>query len=137
MSSWSCARPEGIGAEVEATAAVVVGVEDDLDVVVLLEVGVPPHLVGHEAAGFAVEAAHGEVQVAVVEEDPDLGPLGGRGSFDRLALEEAVRDRGLAPDRIVEAAVDARGARPCGRPGRPGVPRPGKGRRAAREGGRL
>ena len=121
------ARPEGIGAEVEAPAAVVVGVEDDLDVVVLLEVGVPPHLVGHEAAGFAVEAAKGEVQVVVVEEDPDLGPLRGRGSFDRLALKEAVHDRGLAPDRIVEAAVDARGLGRAGSLDDRGFPGPGRG----------
>ena len=103
------AGAQGVGAEVEAAAAVVVRIEDDLDVVVLLEVGVPPHLVGHQAAGLAVEAAQGEVQVAVVEEDADLGALAGRGPFDRLPLEEGVHDRGLLPDCIVEAAVDARG----------------------------
>ena len=44
----------------------------------------------------------------VVKEDADLGLLGGRGTFDGIALEEVGYGWGLVPDRIVEAAVDVR-----------------------------
>ena len=47
--------------------------------------------------------------MVVVKENADLGLLGGRGAFDGFALEKVGYDRGLVPDRIVEATVDARG----------------------------
>ncbi len=55
------ARSQGIDAEEKSAAAVVEGIEDYLDVVVLLKVGVAPHVVGHQAEGLAVEAAQAEV----------------------------------------------------------------------------
>ena len=41
------ARPQGIGAKVKAASAVVIGVEDNLDIVVFVQLGIAPHLVGH------------------------------------------------------------------------------------------
>ena len=48
-----------------------------------------------------------EVEVVVVKQDAHLGPLARRGALDGLALEEVGHGRGLPPDGVVEAAVDA------------------------------
>ncbi len=77
------------------------------DVIVLEDVvAVAPHLVGDERVGPALPAAERHVEAVVVEEQPDLGLLGGRGAFDRLLLSQIGTAGTAAYTGFVETPVD-------------------------------
>ena len=112
------AGPEGIRVEVEAVAAVVEGVEEGGERVVLAELaGVAAHLVGDPLTlGGRVPDPGGDVDVDLVEEDPRLGPLGGGGAdVGHLLDEPGDRGDGLV-DPLVEHPVEADA---LGQPDRP------------------
>ena len=114
------AGTERIRIEVEAVAAVVEGVEEDGESVVLAElVGVAAHLVGDPLAlGRGVPDPRGDVDVRLVEQDPRLGPLGrGRADVGHL-LDEAGDGRHRRVDRLVEDAVEPDGFVETNRPHR-------------------
>ena len=102
---------ERIGVEVEAVAAVVEGVEEDSEGVVLAKlVRVAPHLVGDPLAlGRRIPDARRDVHVLVIEEDPRLGPLGRRRARVRHQLDEAADGRDRPVDGLVEHAVELDG----------------------------
>ena len=101
---------DGVGVEDVAVAAVVEGVEQHREGVVLAQlVGVAPHLVGDAALRLALVAAGRHVDLIVVEEDPGVGLLGGRRELERLLLDEAADRRGLGVDGVVEPPVEPRG----------------------------
>ena len=103
-------EPPGIGvdAEVVAAAAVVERVEQHADVLtgdhvlaVAADVADDPGRLGRR-----VPAADAQIEVVVVEEQPDFGLLSGRQTLRRLLRDETRRRRHLAVHGVVEAAVD-------------------------------
>ena len=99
-----------VDGELEAGAPVVVGVDDDLDLVRR-----PAHVAARERAHDAVRVrvvrAHEDVEVAVVERGPELGAERRVRADAGLELAEIGDRAGGSPDGVVGAAVDAR----CGR----------------------
>ena len=102
-------RAERAGDEHVARAAVVEGVENDLEVVLVEQPqGIAPHLGGDDAVRFRVVGLHADVEGLGVVEQPHHGLLGSRFALGGLLLDEIVDDRGLQPDLLVEAPVDLR-----------------------------
>jgi hypothetical protein len=60
-------RTKGIGPEVVAAPAIVVGIEDDVDGIVFEQTIIAPHVGGQHASWIRVMVANGEVEVSVVE----------------------------------------------------------------------
>jgi len=102
------AAPRG-QVELEARSLVVVAVEADADHVdrVAQEV-VAPARVAVDFRRVVVDADR-EVDVLVVEQDLELGRLGGRSSLDRKLLRVVAGPGSLLPGLVVEAPVDLRG----------------------------
>ena len=100
-------RAKRIGLKEHAAAAIVEGIDDDLDVVVLKDVvAVPAHFVGDDAIRLVVQTAHREVNVRGVKENPELGSLGRRLSLVRLLLDE-IADRGdLTVNLILQTTIE-------------------------------
>src|SRR6185369_8741017 len=107
----------------KGAAAVVVGVEEDLEGVVVADVGVAGQRGGDDLVGLRVVAAGGDVEVVGVITEVDLGLLGRRLALFRLELGEAAEVGRRLPDRLVQLAVDHRPRREAGRTGRIGVSR--------------
>ncbi len=115
-------RAERVGGEEEGVAAVVEGVDVDLDLVPFAQLGVALQLARADPAVVAVEGPDAEVDPPLVVEDAELGPLGGGIPEVGLTLDEpALRLREL-PDLVVEAAVDP-GRRAFRQPRRDGAER--------------
>ena len=104
---------ERVGVEHEPAAAIVEGVEDDAEVIVLPQlVGVAAQLVGDPLLGRRrVPAPRGDVDVVVVEHHPDVGLLGRRLAVARRDLQQAAEAGELLVDLFVEAAVELAAAR--------------------------
>ena len=68
---------------------------------------VAAQLVGHDLVGVRFPAPARDVQVVVVEQDPDVGVLGRRLALPRLLLDQSVDGRDPGVDVVIEAAVDA------------------------------
>jgi len=95
---------ERVGAEQEGQAPVVVGVEQDLDVVLAADVvAVGPGGADHVAVDLA--GPDPEPDGVGCVPDADLGGLLGRPAVHRLILREAGQDRRLGPDVLVQPAV--------------------------------
>ena len=109
-------RAERVRVEVEAVAAIVERVEQHREGIVLAELArVAPHLVRHPLAlGRRIPHARRHIHVVFVEEDPRLGPFGGRRARVGHQLNEA-RDRRNRPVHcFIEHAVEVDGAvEPC------------------------
>ena len=119
--------PDGVDPEGEAVAAVVEGVEDD-DVAVVVDdpERVALHLVGDPLRfGDRLVDAGPHVDRLVVEEDPVVGSLRGRGPLVGGLLDEPPERLDAGVDRLVEHAVEPQGfIEPDGADRRPaaGVP---------------
>jgi hypothetical protein len=99
---------EGVDAEQEGQAPVVVGVEQDLDVILGCDVvPVGPGGAHHVAVQFAGPDA--EVDGVGGVPDQHLGGLGGGPPVHGLVLGEVGEARGPGPHRLVEHAVDGDG----------------------------
>ena len=97
--------------EEEGVPAVVEGVEDDREVLVVEDAEVvAPHLRRHHPLRLAVVTAAGDVHGVVVVEDPDLGRFRRRFPFERERLDESAHAGNAVVDGIVEAAVELEGA---------------------------
>ena len=85
---------------------VVEGVEYDLDVVVLHQHGVPPHLRRHDPFRTAVIAAHRDIEGRFIVCEPDSRFFRRLLSGVRLCLDKIV-DAGLClPGRLIQDPVD-------------------------------
>ena len=111
--------PGGIDRELEAGAAVVIGIEHDRHVV-RGGLVVPPAEQAHDAVGMGIEGADEDVEVVLVEGDPGLGAALGLRTLARLRLEEPVHRRGAGPDGVGAAAVEDRRFGGAGRADRRG-----------------
>jgi hypothetical protein len=89
----------------DAGAPVAVRVEVERERVGLGERVAPRELAG-DPPGLAVAQPRADVEGPVVEQDAQLGRLGRGLSLVGVALEEAGRDRGRAPARLVQPAVE-------------------------------
>ena len=90
-----------------AIALVVESVEDETEVLVLEEIEVvPAHFVRDHALRMGIEAARGDVDVLVVEENPGLRPLGGKHAFTRLLLDEVGGRLKARVDCLVQLPID-------------------------------
>ncbi|MYF76019.1 MAG: hypothetical protein F4174_01360 [Acidobacteria bacterium] len=67
---------------------------------------VAPEFVGHDPVRLGIPATSGDVDGLVVEEDPDLGLLGGRRPFEGFGLDEIADSWNPVVDRLVEASVE-------------------------------
>ena len=93
--------------EQHAVAVVVERVEAPRHVVVADDGGVvAPHLVRHQAVRLRLPAAADDVDVLVVEEEPDLGLLRSRGALVGIRLDEVRHRQHAVVDGLVEPAVD-------------------------------
>ena len=102
---------DGVDPEGEAVPAVVEGVEHDDEPVVVDELErVALHLVGDpRRLGDRLVNAGRRVDRLVVEEDPGVGRLRGRGPFVGRLLNEAPERLDAGVDRLVEHAVQPQG----------------------------
>ena len=98
---------QGIDRERERVAMVVIGVDEDLEIIVVPELGVPPHLVGHDPVRARVVADDAEIEGPLVVKDADVRGLGRRPAFVRFGLDETVDRLGPSPIGFVQPAVDA------------------------------
>jgi hypothetical protein len=104
-------RADGRRLEEEPVSPIQEGIEDDREALVLRDVVVVAAKLGDDVAfGVAVEGAHADIDIAVVEEHPHLGVFGGRRALARLLLDEAVDRRGRLVDLLVEPPVELNGA---------------------------
>ena len=132
--------PDGIDAEGEAVPVVVEGVEDDDEPVVVDELErVPLHLVGDpRRLGNRLVDAGPHVDRLVVEEDPGVGRLRGRGPLVGRLLDEIAERLDGGVDRLVEHAVQLQGrVEADGAHRRPPVGVAGDGGRRDRGGGTV
>ena len=102
-------HPQRIDVEPEGGAMVVVGVDEDAEVVALGE-GIAAAQVVGDLAGLAVEQPHADVQRLVVVEHAHGGGLGDEVPFLRVALAQVGDGRGEHPHGVVQPAVDHRGS---------------------------
>ena len=107
----------GVGGEDVAAAPVVVGVDEDLQGVVVAHVAVARQRGGDDLLGLRVVAAGADIEVVVVVAEVDVGLLGRRLALVRLDLGELAEPRPGLPDRLVELAVDHRRSGEEDRPG--------------------
>ncbi|OLC98218.1 MAG: hypothetical protein AUJ00_00045 [Gemmatimonadetes bacterium 13_1_40CM_3_70_6] len=96
---------ERVHGEEQGTAVVVVGVEQDVDAVVAVDVVAVGERRAHHGA-VRLEGAHAEVDRVGRVPDEHLRRVGGGARVHRPVFGEAGEHRGLLPHRLVEAAVD-------------------------------
>ena len=99
----------GSRAEHESVLLVVVGVENQYDVVALAHLRVTNSLPRHDAVRLTVERPDPHVQRFIIEQDADLGELGRRLPVVRFSLGESRHRRSSAPCHLVEHTADVRG----------------------------
>ena len=95
----------GIGDEIVGGPVVVIGVEHELEIVVVIDDGVAPHFPGDDFAGFGIITFDADVEVLFVIEESHLGFFGCRSSLLRLTLGEIALEQGILPGRIVKNPV--------------------------------
>src|SRR5262249_53327317 len=78
----------------------------DAEVVALGDVAVADSLAGHDPGRIAVIHPRSDVERLAVGDDADFSALRDGRAFVQLALDEPGDRRGVAPRRVVEAAVD-------------------------------
>ena len=98
--------PERIGAEHERVLPIVEGVEQDLDRVGVVEVGVATAFSDDEVAWLGVDVDDADVELLPIHQEPDLGVLAGGLAFVRLLLNEGGEGLRRRPQRVVHASVD-------------------------------
>src|SRR6185436_17870814 len=96
------------GREHEPVLTVVIGIEENAEVVALGDVAVADLGAGNDGAGFIVVEPGAHVHRFTVGDDANFGALGDRLAFVQLALDESGDRSGFAPDRIGQASVDLR-----------------------------
>src|SRR5438270_3098777 len=112
----------GVYRELEAGAAVVVGIYDDLDMVTAdAEVAAGQELL--DTVGMRVKGSHENVEIAVVVGDPGFGREARVRILGRLELPEVLDDGRQAPDRVVILPIDHRRGRSAVRHSSRGVGR--------------
>src|SRR5439155_25968041 len=112
----------GVYRELEAGAAVVVGIDDDLDLVTAdADVAAGQELL--DTVGVRVKSSHEKVEIAVVVRDPGLGGEARVRVLGRLELPEVLDDGRQAPDGVVILPIDHRRRRSTVRHGRHGARR--------------
>ena len=99
---------ERVNAEQERDLPVVVGVEEDLDVIFAADI-VAVGVGGADHVAVQLPGDDAEVDRVAPVPDPDFGGLFGGPAVDRLILGEVGEARGLGPGRLVETAVDGDG----------------------------
>ena len=99
---------EGIGAEHEGVLVVVEGVEHHDNRIRLGQRGVAPRLRDDDLRRVAVKGDDADVDVALADDDADLGPFRGRRPFDRILLREGRIGLDALPDRIIHVPVNRR-----------------------------
>jgi hypothetical protein len=82
---------------------VVIGVEEDDELISIGPASIPPPQAGDDHT--PVVHPPGDVEMVVVEEDPNLSPFGGRGSILGIELDEAIDDRCGTPRLFVGDSV--------------------------------
>ena len=87
-------------------SVVVEGVEDQVDAIVRRHVHVLDHLGCDQLVGLAVVHPDAQVEEVLVEEDPDLGALARLRPLDGIHLDHRIERNGVAPDGLVQNAVD-------------------------------
>ncbi len=101
-------HPARVDAKFEATPRIVVGVQQDGDVVVLLDaLAVAVGEVRADLFRLAVEGLEGDVEAVVVVHQAGEGAHRGRDAVARLAFEVQRDLERRSPGRLVEQAVDA------------------------------
>ena len=96
----------GIHGEEEPADVIVIGIENDFEVVGR-EVGIPAHEpCAHAARARVVEHPCPDVDGGIIEGETDFRPLRGRLSLVRLILPQPGRDWRRVPHRLVEFAVE-------------------------------
>jgi hypothetical protein len=98
--------PSGLVPEHERVLVVVEGIEHHHDRVGLVERRVAPRLRHDDLRRIAVERDNAHIDVAVADDDANLGLFSGRRAFNRILLREARIRLHRLPDRIIHAAVD-------------------------------
>ena len=79
-----------------------VGVENEAEAVLIAERGVATAVGDDQRRGLAVEQDGGNVEVAVVEGDPNFRALGGRLAFEGFRLLKARGHVDLLPEGLAE-----------------------------------
>ena len=69
--------------------------------------GIPSHFVDDHSLRMALPAATRDVDVVVVEQNPDLRLLGRRRAFEGFTLDEVRCREHVAVDRFIELAVES------------------------------
>lgn len=100
--------PERVRPEDECVLPVIECIEEDLDRVCVVEVGIAAALADDDLVGRRVVADDGNVESAAIDQEPDLGPLRGGLAFVRLLLDERAVGLRERPDRLFDAPVDLR-----------------------------
>jgi len=103
-------RSQRVDREQQRAAPVVEGVEQDLNLVVGVDVVAVGERRAHDVA-VRLERPNAEVHRVGSIEDEDLGRVRRGPAIDGTVLREAREQRGLAPDRLVQHAVEANGFR--------------------------
>ena len=97
---------ERIGAEDERVLTVVERVEQDLNRIGVVEVGVATTLAHDDVVGLGVEADDADVEILAIEQKPDLGSLGGGLTLVRPLLDEPAEGIRVRPARLIDVPVD-------------------------------
>ena len=96
---------ERVDGEQQRAAVVEIGIEQDVDAVVAVDV-VAVGEGGAHGVAVRLERAHAEVDGIGRVPDEHLGRIGGGARVDGAVLREAGEQGGALPHRLVEAAVD-------------------------------
>ena len=99
----------GIGAKDETVLPVAKGIDENLEAVAFLEIGIAAAVRNDDSRGIIVVAHDTDVQGISAVGDINLGGLGSGCPFFRLHLPEAARRRRAAPGRIIEHVAVERG----------------------------
>ena len=86
---------------------VIEGVELDLDGIRIGEAGVPPVLGDHDFRRLAVKADDPQVEIVIVEAEPDLRLLGSRRSFVGLLLNKVGGGFHVCPKGLVHQTIQS------------------------------
>jgi hypothetical protein len=99
---------ERVGAEDECVLTIVERVEQDLNRIGVVEVGVAAALAHDDLVGFRVEADDADVEILAIDQKPDFGALAGGLPLFRPLLDESAEGIRVRPARFIDAPVDDR-----------------------------
>jgi hypothetical protein len=99
-------RARWIGRELIPVSLVVKGIQNDAERVVVAGVEILLQVIDDDPRRLLVSRKYGEVQRLIVIEHANFGVVRRGHAFPRFVLNEAGRDRCIAPRRFVECAID-------------------------------